>query len=112
MHVFARAAIAAAYLTLAIPASAQGNDDGAINAVYDGIAAAKARNDAAGIADAFAPEALVIDSDLLAASPVTMTRSGLGDLLSTYTAAAVVKDTPAGTMPAMQCTCRQSSAAA
>jgi glycerol-1-phosphate dehydrogenase [NAD(P)+] len=34
------------------------------------------------------PDALVIDSDVLAASPLAMTRSGLGDLLSTFTAAA------------------------
>jgi glycerol-1-phosphate dehydrogenase [NAD(P)+] len=34
------------------------------------------------------PEAIVIDSRVLAASPVRMTRSGLGDLLSTYTGAA------------------------
>jgi glycerol-1-phosphate dehydrogenase [NAD(P)+] len=34
------------------------------------------------------PEALVVDSDVLSASPLAMTRSGLGDLLSTYTAAA------------------------
>jgi glycerol-1-phosphate dehydrogenase [NAD(P)+] len=34
------------------------------------------------------PEALVIDSDVIAAAPLAMTRSGLGDLVSTYTAAA------------------------
>jgi glycerol-1-phosphate dehydrogenase [NAD(P)+] len=34
------------------------------------------------------PDALVIDSRALAGSPVAMTRSGLGDLLSTYTACA------------------------
>jgi glycerol-1-phosphate dehydrogenase [NAD(P)+] len=34
------------------------------------------------------PDAVVIDSRILAASPARMTRSGLGDLLSTYTGAA------------------------
>jgi glycerol-1-phosphate dehydrogenase [NAD(P)+] len=34
------------------------------------------------------PEALVIDPDVLSAAPLAMTRSGLGDLLSTFTAAA------------------------
>ncbi len=34
------------------------------------------------------PDALVVDSRVLADSPVAMTRSGLGDLLSTYTACA------------------------
>jgi glycerol-1-phosphate dehydrogenase [NAD(P)+] len=34
------------------------------------------------------PDALLIDSDVLSESPLSMTRSGLGDLLSTYTAAA------------------------
>jgi glycerol-1-phosphate dehydrogenase [NAD(P)+] len=34
------------------------------------------------------PEAIVIDSRVLASSPVRMTRSGLGDLLSTFTGAA------------------------
>lgn len=34
------------------------------------------------------PDALVIDSDVLASSPLGMTQSGLGDLLSTFTAAA------------------------
>jgi glycerol-1-phosphate dehydrogenase [NAD(P)+] len=34
------------------------------------------------------PDAIVIDSRVLAAAPVRMTRSGLGDLLSTYTGAA------------------------
>jgi ketosteroid isomerase-like protein len=61
MNKLARAAVTAVFLTFALPAAAQ-SDDPAINAVYDGIAAAKARNDAPGIAAAFVPEALLIDA--------------------------------------------------
>jgi uncharacterized protein (TIGR02246 family) len=53
------AAVAATFI--AAPAIANPADD-AINQVYAGLTAAKARNDAAGVAAAFAPEALLIDA--------------------------------------------------
>ena len=48
-------------LSLAAPAAAH-PQDAAINAVYDAITAAKAGNDADGIAAAFAPDALIVDA--------------------------------------------------
>jgi uncharacterized protein (TIGR02246 family) len=61
MQKLMRAAMTAAFLTFALPAAAHPQDE-PINAVYSAIAAAKARNDAPGIAASFAPEALVIDA--------------------------------------------------
>lgn len=54
-------AVAFAALSSAAPAAAH-PEDAAINQVYGRIVEAKARNDAAGIAAAFAPEALIIDA--------------------------------------------------
>lgn len=54
-------AVALAASLSAAPAAAH-PQDGAINQLYGRLVAAKARNDAAGVAAAFAPEALLIDA--------------------------------------------------
>jgi len=52
---------AAAVLFAAAPASAANPEDAALNAVYAGLARARAAHDVAGMAGAFAPDALLVD---------------------------------------------------
>jgi uncharacterized protein (TIGR02246 family) len=56
-----RYALALGAAILSVAASAAGRDDAGLNALYEGIAAAVAVNDGAGVADRFATDAIVLD---------------------------------------------------